>query len=751
MAKGKQWNMTTMKIRLLVFFMAALPCLPALAQPQNKVDSLTAALNRNPNEAGRLAIYKELAQLHHDQQQFSEGEQAVADGMALAKKLNDGFSMAVLWRLKGQIHKELKPGEQDTAYSYFTEAGRLHDSLWRTGKGRILAHEKERARLIHTLAFFHWQRGNFFESLKYYDSAIRISDRVYLKDSTDATFLQVKGTHHNGKGSVLWGLGMYDEAVAEYQRALTLFKKIGQHHMISLITGNMGLVYDSWGQKAEALAYFQSALTLARQSGRPGTLAYAYSNIGKFMEETGRYDSAALHYQKAIDLYTEARRPDGIGLSLNRLGRLQLKLGNPDGALELFFRALNMAEENRYNYWIAMSRHNISSALIAKKELSRALTHAMESNALAGQNGFKEITRDNLLNIARIYEQQGDYRKAFKTFEAYNTIKDSLFSEEKFRQITRMREQAELSEKERENELLRTERVIKESELQRAGIMRSALLTVVVLLAALAGFFVISRNKIKKVNAELTASNQAVTRQKEELAVQAGALKKTNEVKDLMLSIVSHDLRGPIHNIEQLINLLNNKTLTTEEFRNLIPAIAASINHVSNLTDNLLYWARSQMEGIRVSPAVVDLQDVMKDKISFFEKMAADKGIRLEHQIEPGSKVIADPYMLELVLRNLVSNAVKYCNPGDVIAISARTAEGKTTVQVKDTGLGIPPEDMDKLFQHMQFSTRGTKNEKGTGLGLAICKHFIELNHGEIWAESTYRKGSSFYFSLPQG
>lgn len=717
---------------------------------QHKIDSLEVLLKQNNSDALRLSIYKELGQQCHDHQSFERGAQVVLEGIDLATKLKDDFSLAVLLRIRGQIHKELFPSEYEVVLNYFVEAAKIHHASWLKQKDRGLIEEKERARLIHNIGYLYWQWGKLYESLRYYDSAANISGRIYARDSTDLAFIRLRGMHHNGKGAVLWGLGIYNESIIEYQKALVFFRKIDQNHLLSLTTSNMGLVYDSWGQQTEALKYFKAALELALKSERSSTIAYANSNIGKFMEETEQYDSAIYYYQKAIDLYIESKRPDGIGLGLNRLGNIQLKQGNYNEALQTFFKALEMSEASSYSYWIAMSKHNISSALISKGDLGKALAYARESNQLSEQGGFKEITKDNYLNITQIYEQLGNYKEAYNNFLTYTAIKDSLFSEEKFKQITLLNEQAELAQKEQENELLRRDKMIQESELDRAKAERFALISLVIVLASFAGFFVISRSKIKKVNRDLTISNLAVTNQKEALSNQRDELKKTNEIKDLMLSIVSHDMRGPIHNIEQLINMLNNKMITADEFRNLLPNIASSISYISNLTDNLLYWARSQMEGTKINPSVIDIYDIVNDKLALFEKIANDKGIHFNNQIQAGSKVFADPYMVELVLRNLVSNAIKFCNTGDSIILSAKPNNDNLTVLVKDTGMGIPPEDIDKIFQSAQFSTPGTKNERGAGLGLSICKHFITLNKGKIWVESVYRKGSSFYFSLPQ-
>ena len=244
-----------------------------------------------------------------------------------------------------------------------------------------------------------------------------------------------------------------------------------------------------------------------------------------------------------------------------------------------------------------------------------------------------------------------------------------------------------------------------------------------------------------------------ITEQKlaeEKLREQANQLSALNQLKDRLFSIISHDLRSPLLSLMEIIEMTDEGMVSEEEFKSFLPHLSKNIGYTSGLLENLLSWSKSQLGGESVKPVSFDLKNVIKNKISIFEKKTSEKGIDISESIKTHTMVFADKDMIMLVLRNLIANAIKFCSKGDKISISAEQDDHTTTVCVSDTGMGIKEENIDKLFGLTAFTTRGTDNEQGTGLGLLLCKDFIEKNNGRIWVESTLRKGSKFYFQVPK-
>ncbi len=727
---------------LVVFFSTG-----AWAQP-GSIDSLENEIAQTPDPAEKLRLYVELVEIYNSDFPSEKGIQKAIEAIELAIKNKDELSRAKLLRLRGQMHNDLFQSDYDRAMSYFFDALAIARRLQTSDAGN-LDYANEEASALNSIAYLYWQWGKLTQSKHYYDSAIAVSSQIWARDSSYTNNIRLLGLEHNSKGAVLWGMGNYHEAIAHYFSAIPYFEKLGMTKHQSLTNTNIGLIYNSWGQKEEALFYFRRAAAVGTRSGDASAMGYALSNMGRFKESAGEVDSALYYYQLSTEKYTQADNMWGIGLNLVGTGRMFAKMGDYDKSLSAFNEALRRAEQNRTYYWVAQANYNISTTLASKGELALALQYAQECNRLAEENGYKEILKDNHLNISGIYEKRNDFRKALAHYQLHSTLRDSLFSEDKFKQITLMKEQFETEKRERENEILRKDGLLQQQNLQRSQTEKLGLSLLLALTAAFAFSIVLSRNKIKRINTELNSKNLEITRQKEELSVQASELKKSNEIKNLMFSIVSHDLRQPIVNVGNLVNMLNSEVISQEDLRHMLPSVADNIGQVTNLTDNLLYWARSQMEGIKVTPQLFDLREHVASKMPFYEKAARDKGILLINTLNDSAPVYADAYMVELILRNLISNAIKFCTAAHTITLSAVVEKGSTIVSVKDTGQGIPPEHLGRIFKDVQFSTAGTRNEKGVGLGLMICKHFVELNSGSIWVESIYHQGSTFSFRLP--
>lgn len=227
-------------------------------------------------------------------------------------------------------------------------------------------------------------------------------------------------------------------------------------------------------------------------------------------------------------------------------------------------------------------------------------------------------------------------------------------------------------------------------------------------------------------------------------------LEELNYIKDRLFSIISHDLRSPLNSLQGVLTLLEMGGLNETEQSTIVSALSKQVKNTSELLDNLLYWAKSQMQGMELSPVVFYIQTLIRENVDLLTPQAAAKNITLENLSQIPIQVKADREMIKLVIRNIVANAIKFTPQGGKIKIIAEIKDKYCTVSIQDTGAGLPAEQLGKLFKSdTHFTTRGTANEKGTGLGLLLCKDFVERNGGTIGVESEEGKGSRFYFTLP--
>lgn len=246
--------------------------------------------------------------------------------------------------------------------------------------------------------------------------------------------------------------------------------------------------------------------------------------------------------------------------------------------------------------------------------------------------------------------------------------------------------------------------------------------------------------------------NQILSKQKSKLREREKTLSEYIAEKDKFLSIIGHDLKGPLSNIEQLSLLLKSKygNSQNQQVNVIIDHLISTSRNTNRLLLNLLEWASYQRGKIEYNPGEIDLYDEINSCFALLESNAATKEISLYNEVKRNLFVYVDKNMLSTILRNLVSNAIKFTSRYGKIIVSCKTDVNECQVSISDTGIGIAPEVMKKLFSLSKSNTTfGTDGENGTGLGLVLCSEFVERNGGRIWVESEVGIGSNFFFTLP--
>ena len=230
----------------------------------------------------------------------------------------------------------------------------------------------------------------------------------------------------------------------------------------------------------------------------------------------------------------------------------------------------------------------------------------------------------------------------------------------------------------------------------------------------------------------------------------ASSLVKLNQEKDKLFSIISHDLNAPMSSVKQYLELLQAVELDVEERQVIEKSLARSLHDASTLLNNLLLWAKNQLQFNTVQLGKTSLHDLLTATVHLFHTQAELKKINVKLIIEDDLYARADQNMLNVVLRNLLNNAIKFSHIGGEIEINAFSENGHCMISLKDHGIGIKEDKQDKIFSLNISSSYGTANEKGTGLGLILSKDFMLQLGGDIWFESTPWEGTTFYVSLPE-
>lgn len=256
--------------------------------------------------------------------------------------------------------------------------------------------------------------------------------------------------------------------------------------------------------------------------------------------------------------------------------------------------------------------------------------------------------------------------------------------------------------------------------------------------------------EIMAQNEEISMFNKEVNKKNVEIENQAQILKQSNTTKDKLFSIISHDLRGPVHQLHEIFSLMDRGVISEDEFQKvLVPKLRERVSYVAALTDNLLHWAKDQLEGIQVKPTSFGLKEVVQENIDLLTAQALNKKVNLVSTVAIACDVCADKDMIRLVLRNLVSNAIKFTPAEGNVTIAAAVDDQYAVVSVHDTGVGLSAEETTRILGKDYFTRYGTAGEKGSGLGLMLCREFIEKNKGVFMIESIPGRGSKFSFTVP--
>jgi signal transduction histidine kinase len=229
-----------------------------------------------------------------------------------------------------------------------------------------------------------------------------------------------------------------------------------------------------------------------------------------------------------------------------------------------------------------------------------------------------------------------------------------------------------------------------------------------------------------------------------------GQLVTANRVKDRLLSVMSHDIKSPLNSLRGILQIFNMGAITPAEFGTFARQVENDLNNTSLLVENILYWTASQLKGVQVKVEKFDLRSLIEENIRLFQTVASNKKVTLQHNVLSVFEITSDRNILNLVLRNLMANALKFSNEGGTVDIIVSRNQQALLIQVKDQGIGMSEETLRKLMEpDASMSQEGTAKERGTGLGLALCREYLQSAGGSLHVESELGKGTCFTILLP--
>jgi signal transduction histidine kinase len=467
--------------------------------------------------------------------------------------------------------------------------------------------------------------------------------------------------------------------------------------------------------------------------------------LGGVCNEVKKYDKALEYYSKELALAEMSKNADGISHSNKNLGDVYYSFKDYDKS-EAYYRISKEIDLRLGDlFGLAMCEFGIGRALLKKGEVKRSIVYLENAYELSNSVNNKSNAYESVILLASAFEKINNYDQSFVYLKKGISLKDSIYNIENARKSFELAYQYELEKKQSEIAILERDKSIQEAKTKLQVLYTTALFVLVGLLLLFIYFINYKRVKEKEMK-------ELITLQKDEIEAQAIHLNELNLFKTKTFSILSHDLRGPISSFITIFDLLDNNDLNDEEFKMLIEKLRIQLKSINILLDNTLNWSKTQMRG-ELSPQKeqVKVIEFVTRNFDLFKDNAEKKQLLLENEIGEEMLVCVDPNHLDIILRNIIFNAIKFAKVGGKVLVKALKVDANhIEIRVIDNGIGMTPEFVKDLFSFKSKSgDYGTGGEPGAGIGLILTKDFIERNLGSIRVESKEKEGSTFIITFP--
>ena len=534
----------------------------------------------------------------------------------------------------------------------------------------------------------------------------------------------------------------YPKAIENFIQSIKIYIKLEDAYELTRLNYKIGAVNLDLKNYLLAEDYLREALFYAKKTNNEKLLKTTTNTLASCLQFEKKHNEALNLYEYSLDSLNNIPK-DSARLFLN-IGGIYNVNKNYKKAEEYYLLALMIKINIKDSLGIAYTYNNIAQVYLAQKNYNKATQYLEKSYQFAVREKNNSMILANSFNFIELYIQLNNIDSAKYFLYKYVTLKDSISNTVLKNQLNELDKKYKTLEKDKQITLLQKEDELKEARLSNQLIVIISIGAVLLLLIVL-GYF------INKQRVKLKRSESHLKKQQKRIKQINSDLKTSNLAKDRILSIIGHDLRGPIGGLKELIELyMDMPGYEEEDFKSLLKAAREASAGSYYLLENLLTWANSQRGQIDFKPVTAPLLPLAKNSIDLLDSSINTRNVSFQYDISPAIKLTADLNMLRTIIRNLVSNAVKYSPPESCITISATQNNEETFICIADQGYGMTAEQSSALFEKKEtYFIEAGYNAKGSGLGLVLCREFVEKHKGKIWADSVPNKGTKVCFTIP--
>lgn len=558
--------------------------------------------------------------------------------------------------------------------------------------------------------------GHYFERREHYIKALSYYKKMILFSNRMNDTLKLGEAYFN-TGRMFKALLNFPKAQQYFDQSMEFYEVVDTKTGKVKLYNQVGDIYAQKDQPDSAAAYFQKAIQIAKNSNSIHNRIIAYHRLANIMSERDNYNEASSYYQHAIEIASSRGRELLPGILLD-YGNLFEKSGKTDKAIE-FYRQCSKS---------AVAQNNTAVQISAAKKL------------------------------AQLYASRKSNRLAIRYYQRSIELSDSMQKINSLQEMARFEARYNLMQKEQEIGLLDRERKLKEAKLKNQELRSRLYFGGLILLALLVGVLLyhiithIRKNRLLSAqNVQINDQNEELSQINEQLSASENRLMQALSTKNKLFAIIGHDLKSPLMDIKNLIFILKNNPgqFSAEDLKKHSGQIENRLTGILELLNNLLNWGMAERNTLKYTPREIDVVQLIQDTIRLFDGALNSKQIKINLQLEESIQWKTDFNMLEFILRNVLSNAIKFSDIGDKIDLIARIEKDQLKIVIEDEGIGMTEQQLEQIFvRTSEKIRRGTQKEKGTGLGMSVSQDFINQMGGKILVESTEGKGTKVEISI---
>ncbi|MBO6828982.1 tetratricopeptide repeat-containing sensor histidine kinase [Allomuricauda sp.] len=610
------------------------------------------------------------------------------------------------------------------------------DSLYSIGKKALEYSEKidytyGKIKGLDALGNYYYNKGEREKSMPLFQEALRLATEA--KDiPSELSIINAMAQNYSFEGN-------YAEALNLNLKGIDLAREIDDQPMLSVLNENIAGLYADQKDFKNALMFYDTVQKINRRLGDEVIDAETQSNMASLYKDAKDYKNAMFNINRSISTFEKHKVYDWLAYAYEVKGDIYLDQEKYKWALYWYDQSNMLFKHQIEDDRIKIQLMNgMAKVYFGLEQDSLALVYAKKGLALSDKIKSLQGKIDCSETLYKLHKKNGNTPEALAYLESFKILSDSLFKDKNKQSLSLLETKLQYEQEKQE--------LIEANETALAKQRNYIYFSVIILMILSIITFVIRRseNIQRKLNRELKEKSTAVTQREAQLH-------EINKTNTKLFSIIGHDLRGPIGGLQSMLKLFTDGEISTKEFVSFIPKLKTDVDNISFTLNNLLSWGMNQLNGVVTKPKRVSLSNLVNNNIQLLSEIANSKSIKIINQLPENPRIWADSHQMDIVVRNILSNAIKFTPENGLITITAVEKAGMWQVSIRDTGIGMTAEMQRSIFKDSSnITTYGTNNEKGTGLGLSLCKEMVLKNNGEIWVDSVPRKGTTFYFTVPK-